>query len=1191
MRFSAISAILAIATMATVGGSASVSDEQFKASVEQRIRILRQVEGCTEGFAEALSGDTIVYPRLRSDVPEALLTRATTGKMEMGWRSAPVALSPLPFVSFVVAAGFDRERAPGHRFAMSVDGSKLFEFSTGDSETWSVNRPDGSQLDFDGVMSDQHGDVFGYLRITIPTSRVAAGRPAEFQVVGEKAGSNAWFMVFKDRGVIPFLRETVDNEAYLDLTIEPAGGGAHFTAVAASSWAGRELRLAADNGNEGSASLGLDSGHAAASFDWPERPVGTLRVLAGSELIATVPDLRTDASESSVHRSKLASVTGKALTGGGYRVEYRSMHAASLGDSLLALSKAGNRAGAQRLIISTHQDIAWMDSPEQCVRDRDEKIITPLLALMAKNPAYRFDLEDVLCLREYLERHPGRRTELHRLLRSGRLTVGASFNQPYEDLCSAEMLARQFLAGRKWLRDNFPGCDSRTYWNPDVPGRTLQMPQILRHAGVSYLVMSRFARGLFRWSSPDGSEILAFSPGHYGDFRDHTRSKDFPDIAAYLAAAGLEWMKAVPSTATKIPVLSMSDMSGPEDFDDLIERWNRIKSLRQDDGSDTRLRLPPIRYSGMQEYLDEVGAINRMVPEIRGERPNIWLYIHGPTHHEAISAKREADILLPAAETFATIEALQRGSFAKYPQRELTAAWEAQLYPDHGWGGKNGDITDNAFRAKYESARNTAGRLLSSALGSVARLVRSEPLKGIPVTVFNSQSWARSGPVECRADFPPGRFPKWLRVSNTAGRPVPTQVLSSTRHEDGSLKSVDLLFVAQDVPSVGYSTHYLKPASAEPYADPPTTNLLESDFYRVLLAPGGVLQITDKQLGRSLLDTDKFLGGELFTMQSVGEDAGEWSEPQQPTMEGFDRVSRHRPEWRIVESGPVRLAAALRQPLDHVEVEQKVSLYRTLKRIDFETTLLNWDGTPYREFRLAFPIAMNHGQVAYDVPFGTVEVGKSEMKGAAGERYRQEVSTIRPRSIQNWIGVSDENFGVTISSSVSVWDYVDPTDAPKSLPVLQPILLASRRSCHAEGPWYLQKGTHSFRFSLTSHAPGWREGRKAGTEANVLLWPVVNPIREPSASLPERKSFLEIDADSVVLTAMKKAESDESVVVRVYEDIGYDVVASLRPAFGIRDAWTTDLLEENGRPTELGGGGVRFFLGRNAIRTIKLRTR
>ena len=93
-------------------------------------------------------------------------------------------------------------------------------------------------------------------------------------------------------------------------------------------------------------------------------------------------------------------------------------------------------------------------------------------------------------------------------LTEGRLGVGGSFTQPYEELCSGEMLVRQFYAGKRWLRAQFPGCDTKTYWNMDVPGRTLQMAQVMRKSGVEYLVMSRFAKGLYSWFSPDGSSVL-----------------------------------------------------------------------------------------------------------------------------------------------------------------------------------------------------------------------------------------------------------------------------------------------------------------------------------------------------------------------------------------------------------------------------------------------------------------------------------------------------------------------------------------------------------------------------------------------------------------------------------------------------------------------------------------------------------
>ncbi len=64
--------------------------------------------------------------------------------------------------------------------------------------------------------------------------------------------------------------------------------------------------------------------------------------------------------------------------------------------------------GRLHIISSSHQDIAWMDSPEKCIVFRDTNCITPALAMMAKDPAYSFTMENMLNLAEYLERHPER---------------------------------------------------------------------------------------------------------------------------------------------------------------------------------------------------------------------------------------------------------------------------------------------------------------------------------------------------------------------------------------------------------------------------------------------------------------------------------------------------------------------------------------------------------------------------------------------------------------------------------------------------------------------------------------------------------------------------------------------------------------------------------------------------------------
>ena len=39
-----------------------------------------------------------------------------------------------------------------------------------------------------------------------------------------------------------------------------------------------------------------------------------------------------------------------------------------------------------------------------------------------------------------------------------------------------------------------------------------------------------------------------------------------------------------------------------------------------------------------------------------------------------------------------------------------------------------------------------------------------------------------------------------------------------------------------------------------------------------------------------MIDASKFTLGEVFTMQSVGNGAGEFSDIQQPSMEGYDKT-------------------------------------------------------------------------------------------------------------------------------------------------------------------------------------------------------------------------------------------------------------------------------------------------------------
>jgi alpha-mannosidase len=820
------------------------------------------------------------------------------------------------------------------------------------------------------------------------------------------------------------------------------------------------------------------------------------------------------------------------------------------------------------LLSSSHQDIGWMDTIDRCVAQRDRQVISPALELLDRNPRFCFCLEDGLELMEYLGRHPEQRDHIAALTRAGRLEWGATYNMPYESFLSGEELVRQVYYGKRYVRSALPGADSRAAWSPDVPGRALQFAQVLAKCGVPYLIFSRQEAGLYRWQSPDGSEILAWTPGHYGDQWD--RLAGSPEAAMKAIAADARRAEPAYTSQGRPPVLGylMSvDSSGPRCLNGLLDAWPRV-----DAGDGAAASGASLSYATGAGFLDQAAPQRDKLPLLRGERPNVWLYIHGPTHHHMADAKREAARLLPDAEAFSAIADIVTGG-KSYPAAALDQAWRDELYVDHGIGGYYGELNDAVFQAKCEAARDTGRQALDTALTTLAAQVKPNADRGRPLVVFNDLAWARTAPVSVATDLP------GASVTDAAGKSVPAEIV------EGSLR------FAADVPSLGYATYYVQPANAVQASAAAGVEGLETPFYRITLAGGGLKGLFDKDLGRELLRTGKFLGGELFTMQSVGNGAGEFAEPQQPTMEEYDHLGRYAPPWRLVWDGPVSSVAECDLPQSaqqfrHCSVHLRLTAWKTVKRLDLDVDLRGWDGTPYREFRLAFPVNADAPQVSYEVPLGVVQVGRDEIAGAAGERYKQPCRDVHPREVQNWFDASGPDGGLMISSSVAVFDWKDPTPNPAGYAVLQPLLLASRRSCHGLGNWYLQPGDHHFAFSLHGHAGDWRGAWRRGVEANHPLfarWATAG-----AGALPERLAFLELPGDDLLLTALKRPEEGQGLILRAVEMAGRDASGPIRLWRPLQTAGHVTPIEDPISAATVTDGALQAALGHHAVETWRL---
>ncbi len=850
--------------------------------------------------------------------------------------------------------------------------------------------------------------------------------------------------------------------------------------------------------------------------------------------------------------------------------------------------------GSVLLSLTTHQDLGWIDEIEKCVVMRDTQWITPFMERMDREQSFEMDIEQASIIKEYIERHPEKKEEIEKRLKEGRMLIGATYTQPYEEMYFSESLARQFYLGKLWLKNEFNGYNPTSYYNSDVPGRSLQMPQLMARAGVDNMFISRHERGVFDWYSPDGSKVTTYSPGHYIDFYN-ILGKDTEEAVKALAEQALIWSDGYNNVAgenTVMPaVLNFEFIWDPkpvENLDPFMTMWNNLDEVENEKGERMKVNLPEIKFSTLDKFFTQIRQSTKELPSIMGERPNVWIYIHGPSHHWAMDHSRQADMLLPAAEKFAAANALVSGSYAKYPTEVFNQAWESKIYPDHGWGGKGGQSTDDIFLMRFADAHAKAERLLDGELQSLASKINTSEKKGIPLVVFNSLTWNRTSPVSFSLTFDP-KTAKSIRLTTKNGRQVPVQLANVKTGDSGFLQSADATFVASDVPSLGYDTYYIQLSGEPPALD---QKVFKSDFenpyFRAGFADGGLSSLVDKQINQELIEDGFFKAGEIFTMKSEGNGAGEFVAVQQPEMEGFDKTGNST-QWHVVADGPVYSAYQYRQPIRNAVAELKVTFYHQLKKVDFDVAVKNWDGTIFREYRMALPLNMTEGQVTYEVPYGVVEVGKDEMPGAAGERYQTPNVDLHPRGIENWISASDNQFGLTMASSVVAMDYLDPTGQNLKNTILQPILLASRRSCHGEGNDYHQTGHHTFSFSITAHKPGWKNGFRFGKESNEPLFAVAAPQKYAGASLNESQSFLSVDNENIIVTAMKKAEDEDALVIRYFNLDNKDTQALFSFWNPFESAWSTNLIEENMDTLKMKNNSLKVEVVRQAVETIKLK--
>jgi alpha-mannosidase len=590
-----------------------------------------------------------------------------------------------------------------------------------------------------------------------------------------------------------------------------------------------------------------------------------------------------------------------------------------------------------------------------------------------REPEYKFVLAELDYLKPYWDAHPGDRAYIGRLLAEGRLELmGGTYNEPSTNLTSAEATIRNLVYG-VGFQDEVLGGDARTAWQLDVFGHDPQFPGLVADAGLD---SSSWARGPFHqwgpmlwthepreegwgdpssmqfssefeWVSPSGRGVLThYMPAHYSAGWHIDSAPDLASAERSVYGLFLLMKKVAATRNVLLPV--GTDYTPPakwvtEIHRDWAERyvWPRFVCALP------REFFAAVRGELAAEGRAAAAQTRDMNPVYTGKDVSFI---------DTKQAHRHAEALLIDAEKFATLASVA-GPGDPYPHAALDKAWRQLLYGAHH-DAITGSESDQVYldlvtgwREAYDLGRGVLDRALTSLVESAAGAGGGDTggeAGSRYVTVFNPSSWPRTDLVRARVE--PGEpGSAGIAVFDDAGAPVPALLEHPAYREDGSLASVDVVFLAADVPAVGHRC-WRAAGTAEPGPigwSAGSGTVIENEHHRIAVDPdrgGAVAELFDKGAQRQVLQAGR-VGNELLVYAEYPAHPT-WNEgPWHLVPDGRVTGSASAPAESVaLHTSPLGARLTVTGRVGPVRYTQELTLWHGLDRVDATTHVDEFEG-------------------------------------------------------------------------------------------------------------------------------------------------------------------------------------------------------------------------------------------------------
>jgi alpha-mannosidase len=809
------------------------------------------------------------------------------------------------------------------------------------------------------------------------------------------------------------------------------------------------------------------------------------------------------------------------------------------------------------LVPFSHTDVGYTAPVETVIQQHLRYIDTALVWVQRtraneEGARFRWTVEIPWVLDFYIaQRSPAQVESLMACVRRGEMDIGAIHFGLQSDLCGNEEIVRSLYSAQE-LRNKF-NVPVRTGIINDTPGFTWAFAQLLAKGDIPYLsvAMNNFFSNffttttlpaLFYWQGQNGSKTLVW------------RSLD-PNWAYLEGIATLQVYGSASQMQTRLTTFLQNLAKSGYPFNEVlincatgdngapnfaivnnVREWNAINA-------DARVML-----ATTSQFFDTVVARHAtQIPIAIGDAPNWWSWMFSPSGTGASILARTAHLLLPAAETFATMASMLNPAYS-YPDRNLRDAYVNNLYfEDHNLGANYPGGNEPYWALKMawgHAAVDTASSILNSSLQTIAGQI---PTGATPaLAVFNPLGWARSVPVILSSAqlASLGVFD----LIDGGGTQCPVQLLA-----DGTAS-----FVATDVPAVGYKVYRAVPRGGAFVPVRPLSGLqLENEHYRVRVdeATGAMQSIIDKRTNTELVEIDRRFNEYRYNgtypptgMATVSSDSG--AVVQQVTL-----------------VGSARGASSFRTT---------VRVYRGLKRVDFLNT---YDKLPpssdAESVDFNFHFALPSPALRYEIPFGNVRMFEDELSGFRTKHY----------AVRQWLNVSSPSSPVAATIAM---DNASVTAHPSG--TFDGLVRMMISYNNGSTSYRAGIGPLAMNFSLSTNADGF-QADSSTRHAYDFAAPAPVQILPAGQTGPlngSQLSFLTVHPASVLISTVKVPMDGKGLIVRIYNPLSTLVPVSVVFARSVLSAGEVSLLEVPRSAVASNGNSVTTTLEPYGVKTLRV---